>query len=168
VTRTLAGRLGAWDGTHTGPLEAILVEGAPNAGQLEEAVGLATSEDPNLASGATWLVRRWAEGGSPPSGDVLIALVAALPEVTSPWARLHLCQAVRFLALPEGLAEEVVSFAEACRASERPFLRAWATDALVAVAAAHPRFEPAAGAALAAAFEDPAASVRARARQLAT
>jgi len=93
-------------------------------------------------------------------------LAGRLDDIGSPWARLHLAQAVEELAVPEAQADRFARFLEAGLGSERPFLRAWSMSGMIALARQHARYLGRAEAALRSAFEDPAASVRARARRV--
>jgi len=158
--------LAEYDGTHKEPLEAILRTWEPTPALLGELVGLSAAEDANIAAGGTWLLRAWVERGVSLDPEHVSELAGQLAQITAPWARLHLCQTVRSLHIGAEDARLFGTFLEVCRSSERPFLRAWATDGLHHLSLLHPDHEPVARAALEAALTDPAASVRARARRI--
>ena len=160
-------RLADYDGRSTEVLEAIRAEGLPPERRLDEVLGLIDSDVETVSDGATWLLRAWLEDGCSLDPDRVTDLAHRLAGVRSHWARLHLAQSMAYLRIPDGVAESFATFLRADLASERPFLRAWAMDGLVRLASGHARFEEEAEGALKAAFEDAAASVRARARRVA-
>ncbi len=163
----LIAKLGEYDGRSVDVLERIRDRGVPSGRDVDDAIGLASGPDPKLAAGATWLLRAWLE-----SGDATLAagqwsdLVGGLPEVDDPWARLHIAQAIRCVRVPEEHAAPLAAALSLWRASQRPFLRAWATDALVCLARDHASLADRAADALRDARADSAASVRARARRI--
>jgi len=158
--------LADYDGTRKEPLETILRTEEPTPALLGELVELSAAEDANVGAGATWLLRAWLESGVPIPADAVSSLAERLPEIGAQWARLHVCQSVRSLDIGPAEAPLFAAFLQDCRASDRPFLRAWATDGLYHLSRGHPAFQDSATAALEAALIDPAASVRARARRI--
>jgi len=165
--RPLPSLLAEFDGRRTAPLERIREAGPPSTHLVSEALGFIDADDARIAAAATWLLRAWWEDGLVMEAGEWDTLVSSLAGVSDPWACLHLAQSVRVLDVPDRHANDVAAFLERCRASDRPFLRAWAMDGLVQLGRTHRRFRTAGDAALADAFEDPAASVRARARRVA-
>jgi hypothetical protein len=158
--------LADYDGTHKEPLEAILRTWEPTAELLAELVELSSAEDASVAAGATWLLRAWVEQGVPLRPHDVSELARRLTGITALWARLHVCQTIRSLRIDTQDAGLFGTFLGECRGSERPFIRAWATDGLHHLALRHPDYESDARVALEAALTDPAASVRARARRI--
>ncbi len=159
-------RLADYDGKRVEVLERIRDEVQPSAPVLDEAIALGAGEDGAIAAGATWLLRAWIESGVELTSAQTVELIESLDADGDPWACLHICQVVGSLVIPESGADTVAAFLEGCRGSERPFLRAWATDGLYRLARQHSRFADQAERALEEATLDPAASVRARARRI--
>lgn len=157
--------LADYDGKQVAILEDILSSTPASAATLDELITLATSPEAHVAGGATWLLRRYI-ADTPLSPNQTATLVARLPAVTDEWARLHLCQSARFIAFTEADADGFADFTRECLGSERPFLRAWATDALHILATRHGKFGAEAARAIEDALSDEAASVRARARRI--
>ena len=120
-----------------------------------------------MSEGATWLLRAWLEAGATLSDRQVVELADRLERIGSDWARLHIAQAVGSLPVPAEVAERFAAFLRGGLVSERPFLRAWAMDGMVRLAREHPDYSEEADLALHAAFADPAASVKARARRVA-
>jgi len=89
-----------------------------------------------------------------------------MPDLTDWAAVLHLCQSVQYLTVSEENALALAQWLALMLAHQRPFVRAWALDAMGRLAAQDRRFEEQFAEALGAAQQDPAASVRARARNL--
>jgi len=158
--------LAQYDGKQVDVLEAIQRSHAPDAGVLAELITLADAEETNVATGATWLLRSYVEAGAPLDSNLVSSLAVTLKGIGSHWARLHICQAVRSIEIPEGDAGSFADFLHHCTRSERPFLRAWATDGLYRLAQQHDSYEAEAALVLETALTDPAASVRARARRI--
>jgi hypothetical protein len=163
----LIGRLGEYDGRSVEVLERIRDGGAPADDDIDELIGLASGPGEKLAAGATWLLRAWIEAGqitlSPSQWE---DLVDGLSGVSDPWARLHIAQTVRSVRVPSGHVATLAGVLSEWRQGDRPFLRAWATDALVVLARDHDEVRDLAVDALRMARADAAPSVRARARRL--
>lgn len=130
-------------------------------GYRDALVTLAFDRDAAVSGGATWLLKAALEQGAAVDTP---RLVAGLGKESGWAASLHLCQSVRFLDVED--AEPVVTWLRPLLSHKRPFLRAWALDAMVHVAKAAPDHAQEAEAALEQAGRDAAASVRARARNL--
>lgn len=160
--------LADYDGKAVATLEAIRASRDPTPAILSESIGLIDAPDDTVSVGATWLLRAWLEDGATLDVAQISDFAARLAHLAAPWARLHACQSVRSLGSPDtASAHRIAMFLRDCRSSDRPFLRAWATDGMHALSQCHPVFEAEADRMLADAFSDPAASVRARARRIA-
>lgn len=155
-----------YDGKQTATLERFVATNEPTSDLLRQLVELSASTEPNVANGVTWLLRAYLDAGATLSPELIRDFVDRLSEIDDQWARLHAYRIIGLVEIGEADADRVVSFLNDGIAGARPFLRAWATDALYRVAAQHPRFETEADAALRKALEDPAPSVRARARRI--
>ena len=166
LVSSLRRELAGFDGRHTEVLESVRDARQPTKRLLRECMSLGSADEPGLAAGATWLFRAWVEGGAAVDAAMIQDLAQSLPTVSDDWARLHLCQTVRALTIPESAADAFAEFLEECRHERRPFLRAWAVDGLYRLAQQHADYGEAAEDALTAAEQDSAASVRARVRQI--
>lgn len=122
-----------------------------------------------VASGTTWLVKNMLETGEQLANKDANAFVQAMPKLKGWQAHLHASQSLQYLP-KEALKDPTLgSWLTGLCQSERPFLRAWATDGLVRVCLANPHCNELleqATKAIAAALNDDAGSVRARARKL--
>ena len=163
---TLRHRLSHVEGRDTGTLEAILADHPPDGARLDDLLELVEEAEARVQEGATWLLRKYLERGVVLSPAQVRRLGVALDELPEGWARLHLCQAARFLDVPREAASRFAAFYRACWESPNTFLRAWAPDGFVRLAREHPGWLGEAEALLAEALGDPAASVRARARRI--
>lgn len=168
--------LAAYDGRNTADLRSIQSRLGNEAGYLTALIDLAASPQGAVADGATWLLLDGLKKGATPSPDDVTRLLGKLAELTdlASWgAQLHICQSVRLLPLEAAKAakaaqvEPLAAFLGPLLTAPKPFLRAWSLDALVHLATIDPTLKPQAREALAAAQQDKAASVKARARNLA-
>lgn len=157
--------LGRCDGKATDVLAEIRATFGSQKTFLSELVPLAAHKDAIVSDGATWLIKAVLDDGGRLTDSETEALLGRLDAITSWQAQLHICQSVRHLAVPKHLASTCADWFEALRKSNRPFLRAWSMDALQELASQDVEFAGRAAAALQAAEQDPAASVRARARK---
>ena len=127
-------------------------------------VALAGDPEDAVSSGATWLIKYELENSWHPSPAWIRVLAATLDRV-GPWeAKLHICQSVRFLPSVADTAATFHAWLLPLLDHERPFLRAWALDALCRLPGEDGALGAEAAAALDRMAEDPAASVRARVR----
>lgn len=166
LTEQLRQRLADYDGRATtllGEAEAAL---GKEPGYCDALIALAGGSDDTVAAGATWLIKNALEAGRTLDPGQTAGLIGHLPHMKAWPAQLHLCQSVRHLTISEGdaivLADGLIPLLD----HARPFVRAWALDALAQVARAHAEFGDRFVGALAKAERDEAASVRARARNL--
>lgn len=160
---TVLAALADFDGKRVEGLQAVVAEG-PATPEVVEVLIDAFDGEPDTATAASWLVRAYLEQGldlDPRATTRLISRVAALPDG---FARLHVCQAVRHLDVPTAAAPRLAHFLRACADSRNTYLRAWAPDAFARLALQHAAFGDEARRRVAAALNDDAASVRARAR----
>ena len=163
--KTLEEALGRYDGKATELLTEIRAAFGARQTFLSELVSLASHEEAPISDGATWLIKALLDDGARLTGSETEALLGRLNTITSWQAQLHICQSIRHLAIPTPLASNCADWFEALLKSNRPFLRAWSMDALQELALRNAMLAGRAAAALQAAEQDPAASVRARARR---
>ena len=79
---------------------------------------------------------------------------------------MHICQSARFLPVDADQALVLAEWLRPLLTAPKPFVRAWSLDAFLHVCALLPSHAGEGRMALEAALNDPAASVRARARNL--
>ena len=158
--------LHAFDGKSLEPLRRCLDEPGLDAGAIAALIEVCARDSEKHQVGATWLLKAHLERGHRLTASAVADFVAARATLTAWEARLHACQLVRHLEVAAVDLGPLTRFLDSALEGGRPFLRAWACDALVHLADRHGRLREAAGRALQVAERDPAASVRARARHL--
>lgn len=158
--------LRAFDGKAISTLTETRARLGGRADFLGELAVLIGSQEGSVSDGATWLIKNCAESGDVPGPAELAAIVARLDAVSTWAAALHLCQTAEFFAFTPDQARDFAEWAARYHEHERPFLRAWSMNALQHAAGCAPDLAPFAEAALLAAEQDKAASVRARARKV--
>ena len=157
--------LGQFDGKATSVLSEIRAVFGDGEAFRDDLVRLAGQGQAPIAAGATWLIKALLDDGVRLTPSQTEALVGALDALRSWQAQLHVCQSVGRLDLSAVQADTCADWAARLVRSDRPFLRAWAMDALQHLASRSLHAKILAEAALAVAEQDPAASVRARARK---
>lgn len=166
--RDLRRRLEDFDGkavTILGEIEHAFID-APS--YMQTLLTLVADQTPHIGNGATWLIKSALEKGHGLTASQALDVCGQIPSLTDWMALLHICQSIRFMSIPPDHASSIMAHLRPLTAHKRPFLRAWALDAIVHIAARHPEHAEDARLHLKAGLEDTAASVRARARQLAS
>ena len=159
-------RLAEFDGKAVSILSEAAVGLGDDAGYLDALIALTADDAPQISVGATWLLKQHLDDGgrlSRPQCRTLVTQCAKLAEWT---AVLHMCQSIRYLEVEDADAHGVADWLTPLLAHRRPFLRAWSLDALCHLAQTHRGLGVKARKARENAADDPAASVRARARNL--
>ncbi len=114
----------------------------------------------------TWLLKHALEQGEQLSVPLTTRLIAALRDDWAWEAELHICQSIRSMKVDPSQARTLAIWLRKRLVHERAFVRAWSLDALCSLAKANHRYRRSADQALSDAETDPAASVRARVRNL--
>lgn len=162
--KTLEQALRAFDGKATTILTETRAAFGDSETYLSDLIRLVAHDEPRIGDGATWLIKAHLDHGgrlTPRQTEDLIGHLGIAPSWQS---QLHLCQLIRHLEVSALLADACADALMPLLQHDRPFLRAWSMDALQHVASRNPKLAARAAKALAAAESDPAASVRARAR----
>jgi hypothetical protein len=155
-----------FDGKHTDMLEEILPKHRPTSSFIGSLVTLITDEEPNIQTGATWLLKSIAENQVRFKPRHLIALFASLSELTHWLSKLHACQMLQYVAIPDESARNVVWFLERNLWDENRFLRAWSYNGFYELARQHPKYITYAKEQLERGEADKAPSVKARIRNI--
>lgn len=161
-TETLRRELTEYDGRNPTILAEMSRRHHDHAAFLSELVSLASDAETVVSEGATWIIKAQLEEGNTLSPQDVQRLVSRLDDVTAWQAQLHICQSLRYIAVPENAAGALEAWLKKIVNAPRPFLRAWALDALCGVLGAGSRTQ----ALLDQMESDEAASVRARVRNL--
>ncbi|SIO09649.1 hypothetical protein SAMN02745824_2933 [Parasphingorhabdus marina DSM 22363] len=163
--RKLETRLSAFDGRATTILGEMEAELQQDRSYHSSLIDLAGSNDNNVSSRATWLMKSALEKGKSFSPEQVDQILGVLGKITIWDAQLHICQSVQYLSFGRQQAKLMVSWLRKLVDHKRPFLRAWSLDALIRIGLDFPDLVEA-NELIIAAGNDPAASVRARARKL--
>lgn len=148
-------------------LERVSAQFSHRDDYADTLIMLAADATDTVSAAATWLIKHHLEQGRTLSPAQTGKLIENLLAITAWGAQLHVCQSIRFLDIPPNYATTLIAWLRPLRSHQRPFLRAWALDATYEVARQRENAMPEARAAVEAALADPAASVKARARNIA-
>jgi hypothetical protein len=154
-----------FDGKHVGALEALLENRAPSS-LVRSLVNLVGDSQEKIQVAVTWLLKRLAENDARFKTEHLIVLFSSLSELTHWLSKLHVCQMLQYVAIPEESAENVVWFLERNLMDENRFLRAWSYNGFYELARQHPKYVGYATEQLERGETEPAASVKARIRKI--
>jgi hypothetical protein len=159
-------RLSAFDGNAVTLLSEVRATERNQPDFIDDLLFCCFDDVPNISMGATWILKAELTDGLVLSDRQRNALIDKLSN-RLPWQScLHISQSVDFLDVNEKQAVDLFSWAKGFNTHSRPFVRAWCLHVQVSLAARYPVFQTDANITLERASRDPAASVRARARNL--
>lgn len=162
IDRAIAG----FDGRHVASLESVSSRLQASPAVLRDLVAKCLSGNEAAQVAASWILRRLLERGAVPPPGTLDRLIAGMGRIEGWETRLHLAQSFQWLAPNEAQALTAARVLADWYGSEKSFVRAWACDAIWRLGLRHGGLEAEARRIAALAEADPAASVRARARNL--
>lgn len=166
VRAFLRARLGGFDRKSPSTLTEAAITARLAPGYFDALIDLATDSDDAVSSGATWLIRHELEAGRELPRAGIHRLVSGLGRITAWDAQLHLCQSVAMLGPGPDEADLLSDWLVPLLSHDRPFLRAWAADALCHLAGRTKSRPIDPDSLLERMGTDPAASVRARIKAL--
>ena len=155
-----------YDGRDTKYLQSLADRFSGPDAYCNDLIAAAAKPNNNVSDGATWLILAHLRGNHELNVDQVLKLISSLDQVTSWGAKLHVCQSARLLPMDVEGALKLAEWLRPLLVAEKPFLRAWSLDAFLHVGTMLPSHVGEGIQALKAGFNDPAASVRARARSL--
>lgn len=129
-TDDLRQELTEYDGRSPSILSEILVRRHGRPGFLPGLTELASDEEPSVSEGATWIIKALVEDGHTLTPGDIERLIEGLDKITAWQAQLHVCQFVCRISVPKEAALTLEQWLTALLDAPRPFLRAWAVDAL--------------------------------------
>lgn len=166
LLETLRADLAEFDGNAVSFLSETAARYRSEPEFISACIALVGDDDPLIQRGASWIWRDHIKTSKALTEEELNLLLPALGKIKDWGAALHTLQAFDHYSGEALNADVFARFFAAYQNHKRPFLRAWAVNALCRLASHHPDFATVAKNALTAALEDPAASVRARARNI--
>ncbi len=166
MTTKLERRLQAFDGVAVSLLSEARAACRETADYFNDLLVLCFDKRPNISIGGTWILKAELAEGAILSPALTDRLVGSLDELKAWQAILHVCQIADRLDLTSEQAGRMIEWGRGLKDHRRPFLRAWSLHMRVVLGQAFPGYQHEVASALAAAENDEAASVRARAGQL--
>ncbi|MEM6625211.1 MAG: hypothetical protein AAF719_00760 [Pseudomonadota bacterium] len=166
MPKTLREALAAFDGKAVSLLSEAAVRFGDDPGYIDQLIHLSADPSAHMSSGSTWLLKAHLDEGGTLDMAHVDALADQLAHIVDWQAQLHICQCIARLQPTQTSSAKFAGWLQPLLTHKRPFLRAWSLDAFCAVARVDLSYMSDAKAALAAAQEDSAASVRARARKI--
>jgi len=136
------------------------------ANYFEDLIRLCFDPRPIISNGATWMLKAEFEDGEKLSAELTAQLIASLEKLQSWQSVLHICQAVEGFELTAAQANVFAKWGAQYADHSRPFVRAWSLHVRAVLGRQFETLQQDAERALTLAEKDPAASVKARARQL--
>lgn len=155
-----------FDGVAVSTLSEIRTRHRDAPGFLENFIGLCADPNPNVSSGATWILKAEADDGVTFKSKQIDPLLTSLTEIPNWQGKLHVLQAVGAFELEKKQARILFDWATSIAEHERPFVRAWSINARVVIGMQFKDLLDEALIGLSVAENDPSASVRARSRNI--
>lgn len=162
----LRAKLGDYDGKAISILSEADAQFRDQPSYFDSLISLCADEDPLIAQGASWIIKNRLDEGLPLTPKESESYIINLSAHQDWQTQLHLCQSIKHLTIPAKIAEHLLRILIVLRHHKRPFVRAWSLDALVHLSKQHPTYTDRVQAEFRQAQDDPAASVKARARNL--
>lgn len=153
-----------WDGKTASVIATVYDNHRQGSGFVDQLLTLLAHG--GMEKGASWLIKHHLETDAVLETAEVMRLCDAMAGVQHWESRLHFLQALQYLAIPSGRAEDVAVFLRESLKSPRPFVRAWAVNGFHILAAQYPVYETEQVAIFEAALKDEAASVKARIRNI--
>lgn len=166
MKNALEQRLVTYDGKAVSILSEAQAASRNTPNYLYDLVRLCFDPRTTMSDGATWILKAELEAGMDLPSDRVAQIVQSLDHIQSWQAALHIFQSIEYIDVTHEQAVRILDWAKQYAPHARPFLRAWSLHARAVLGQAFPDLKHEVGIALEAAGDDPAASVRARARQL--
>lgn len=133
---------------------------------LDRVIAFCGDARPLVSEGASWILKAELDVGAHLTAGQSALVVAQLERLATWAAALHVLQVVEHLTFCEEDAQIFLTWAQGFADHRRPFVRAWSLHARVFLGRRYPALNVDVAAELVRAEDDPAASVRARARRL--
>ncbi|MCP4099261.1 MAG: hypothetical protein GY748_23805 [Planctomycetaceae bacterium] len=162
----LIDELGKFDGKRTAPLDKIAQRILHRKGIVNELIAFAQSNDIKIQSAATWLLKNLNEQRNLFSEAQTVDLIDLLSNLNHWDAKLHVLQILPSLTIPSQHFDPLQRNLKANTQSENKLLRAWSFNGLAVLADQRSTSRSEVNRILSGAQNDPAASVRARIRQI--
>ncbi len=162
----LIDELGKFDGKRTAPLDKIAQRILHRKGIVNELIAFAQSNDIKIQSAATWLLKNLNEQRNLFSEAQTVDLIDLLSNLNHWDAKLHVLQILPSLTIPSQHFDPLQRNLKKNTQSENKLLRAWSFNGLEVLAYQHSSLRSEVNRILSVAQNDPAASVRARIRQI--
>lgn len=162
----LTSEIAAWDKKSVDFITGVYQRYAAEPDFVGHIVSL--TPDQTLQSGSTWLLKHYLEHHQKPIAAAWASAIFEQLDALVEWeAKLHILQSMAYLPVPEKCRETTKLFVLENINSEIKFIRAWAYSGYFQLAIQYPDLRPDAERLLKDALQnDPAASVKARIRQL--
>jgi hypothetical protein len=157
-----------FDGKHGDVIERILAEYNSSKSPINELVLLIADDEENIQIGATWLLKRLAETGARFKPKQLIALFDLLPGLDNWVTKLHVCQMLQYVEIPDESKKKVAWFLEQNLLGKNKFVKAWSYNGFYELAKQHREYYDTAIEHLERAEAEKAASIKARLRSIRT
>ena len=147
-------------------VDKVLLRHRATNSLVRELVTLLIYNDETIQTRAAYLLKQIAQNGFRFKEEHLIVLFGSLSEMT-PWlSKLHVCQMLQYVPIPDESATNLVWFLERNLLDENRFLRAWSYNGFYELAKQHSRYIDYAIEQLERGEMEKAASVKARIRNV--
>ena len=160
----LAADIRNWDGKSNESIESVFKE-------YKDDFWFATAcleclEDDELQSGASWLLKKFAETDGELSSIQTDEFCETFSKLKGWSAKLHVLQTVPFMKIEHNHQQALERFVRHCLADRNKMVRAWALNGFFVLANHFPEYQEESSVLLEAGLNDESPAVRARARNI--
>lgn len=166
LIKELSGSIAEFDGKSPSILSEVDVKFSTHKSYVDALIVLSASKTDSISSGATWLLKSTIEKGTRLTSKQAEEIVERIPKISDWSAQLHICQTLHAIPTTAVSLPTLLNWLRPLTSHKRPFVRAWAISAFCGLASEHSDLLDEANEYLGQGGNDPAASVRARMRNI--
>jgi len=154
----------SWDGKSSSYIGAIYDRYDNSDDFIQNIIQLSGVQE--LQNGATWLLKRYCEGGQKIEKNQVAKIFGLLSKLVHWETKLHVLQCLPYIVIANSGKKEIEFFLRECLTDENKFVRAWAYNGFYVLSMQHSEYIEETKQFFEMAMRDEAQSVKARIRNI--